>query len=40
LALHNASRRAFSPAEPMLINWRRGLFRIWFLAGCQSFADV
>jgi hypothetical protein len=32
MALHNFSRRAFSPAiEPILINWRRGLFRIWLL---------
>ena len=36
LALHNLSRRAFSPVEPMLINWRRGLFRIWFLASAAS----
>ena len=32
MALYNFSRRAFSPAtEPILINWRRGLFRIWLL---------
>ena len=32
MALHNFSRRAFSPAaEPIVINWRRGLFRVWLL---------
>jgi hypothetical protein len=32
MALHTFSRPAFSPAtEPILINWRRGLFRIWVL---------
>jgi hypothetical protein len=30
--LHNFSRRAFRPPpEPMLIHWRRGLFRVWLL---------
>jgi hypothetical protein len=33
MALHNFPRHAFSPAvEPILFNWRRGLFRIWLLA--------
>jgi hypothetical protein len=33
MTLHNFSGRAFSPAvAPILINWRRGLFRIWLLA--------
>jgi hypothetical protein len=33
MALRNVPRRALSPAgEPILINWRRGLFRIWLLA--------
>jgi hypothetical protein len=33
MALHNFPRRTFSPAvAPILINWRRGLFRIWLLA--------
>jgi hypothetical protein len=32
MALHNFPRRAFSPTtEPILINWRRGLFRVWLL---------
>jgi hypothetical protein len=32
MALYNFPRRAFShAAEPVLINWRRGLFRIWLL---------
>jgi hypothetical protein len=32
MALHNFSRRAFSPAaEPILVNWRRGLFRVWLV---------
>jgi hypothetical protein len=37
MTLHNFSPRAFRPAtEPIPINWRRGLFRIWLLAsaGC------
>jgi|SRR5580700_60949 hypothetical protein len=33
MALHKFPRRTFSPAvAPILINWRRGLFRIWLLA--------
>jgi hypothetical protein len=32
MALHNFPRRTFSPAvAPILINWRRGLFRVWLL---------
>jgi hypothetical protein len=32
MALRNFSRRAFSPAgQPILINWRRGLVRLWLL---------
>jgi hypothetical protein len=32
MALHSFQRRAFRPPpEPMLINWRRGLFRVWLL---------
>ena len=33
MAVHNFPRRTFNPpVEPMLINWRRGLFRIWLIA--------
>jgi hypothetical protein len=32
MALQYFSRRTFSPAaEPIVINWRRGLFRVWLL---------
>ena len=32
MALHSFQRRAFRPPpEPMLINWRRGLVRVWLL---------
>jgi hypothetical protein len=32
MELHTFSRRAFGPvAEPILIKWRRGFFRIWLL---------
>ena len=32
MALHNFPRHAFHPPpEPMLINWRRGLFCVWLL---------
>jgi hypothetical protein len=34
MPLHAVPRRSFSPqpaAEPIPINWRRGLFRVWML---------
>jgi hypothetical protein len=32
MALYNSSRRRLGPAiEPILINWRRGFFRIWVI---------
>jgi hypothetical protein len=32
MVLHNFPRRPFpAPPEPMPINWRRGLFRVWLL---------
>jgi hypothetical protein len=38
MALHNFPRRAFSPAaEPILVNWRRGLFRVWLLISAGWF---
>jgi hypothetical protein len=33
MTLHSFPRRTLrAPAEPMPINWRRGLFRFWLLA--------
>jgi hypothetical protein len=33
MAVRNFPRRTFSlPVEPILFNWRRGLFRIWLIA--------
>jgi hypothetical protein len=31
MALHNLRGTFRTPPEPLLINWRRGLFRLWLL---------